>query len=231
MEDHVQVYKTKAEQYERLISREDYQNIIPITLKDICSFENADIIDLGAGTGRLTCLFATEAKSMTAFDLSQHMLNVTAEKLTRMGLSNWKTTVADHRTLPVKDGSADIVMAGWSISYVAIPNDTNWHDNIYKVISEMKRVVRPGGTLIIIETLGTGNETPQTHDFLKGYFDLLEIKYGFSHRWIRTDYRFESVEVAEELTRFFFNDELADRIVRQELTIVPECTGVWWLRL
>lgn len=61
MPDHDDVYESKAEQYERLISREDYLHKIPQTLNDICSFKGTDIIDLGAGTGRLTCLFAPEA--------------------------------------------------------------------------------------------------------------------------------------------------------------------------
>jgi hypothetical protein len=27
--------------------------------------------------------------------------------------------------------------------------------------------------------------------------------------------------------RFFFGDTLADRVVRERLVILPECTGVW----
>jgi hypothetical protein len=56
-------------------------------------------------------------------------------------------------------------------------------------------------------------------------------EYNFSHTSIRTDYKFKSVEEAEELTRFFFGDELADRVEKQKLVVVPECTGIWWLRV
>ena len=231
MPDHDEVYESKAEQYELLISREDYLNKIQQTLTSICTFEGAEIIDLGAGTGRLTCLFAPIAQSILAFDLSEHMLEVTAAKLRNVGLNNYKTIVADHRSLPVEDKSADIVMAGWSICYIASFNIDDWQNNIRKVISEMKRVVRPGGELIILETLGTGNETPQAPDFLQGYYNMLKNEFDFSHTYIRTDYQFDSVGEAEELTRFFFGDELADRVEREKLTIVPECTGIWWLRV
>ncbi|MBN1311052.1 MAG: hypothetical protein JXB30_06495 [Anaerolineae bacterium] len=44
-------------------------------------------------------------------------------------------------------------------------------------------------------------------------------------------YRFESLGEAEELPRFFFGEALADRVVQEELLVVPECTGVWWLTL
>ncbi len=231
MPDHDEVYESKAEQYERLISCEDYMTKIPQTLRNICTFEGNDIIDLGAGTGRLTCLFAPIARSMIAFDLSEHMLEVTAEKLRSTGLNNWKTIVADHRSLPVEDSCADITMAGWSICYIASSNVPDWLDNIRKVISEMKRVTRPGGHLIILETLGTGNETPQPPGFLQCYYNTLKNEYDFSHTSIRTDYKFESIEEAEELTRFFFGDELANRVEKQRQVIVPECTGIWWLRV
>lgn len=231
MPDHDEVYTSKAEKYELLISREDYLNKIPETLTNICTFKGADIIDLGAGTGRLTCLFAPIAQSMTAFDLSEHMLEVTTGKLRNVGLGNWKAVVADHRSLPVEDNCTDVAMAGWSICYIASSSIHGWQNNIREVVLEMKRVVRPGGCLIILETLGTGNETPQPPDFLQGYYEILTSVFNFSHTSIQTDYKFESVEEAEELTRFFFGDELADRVARQKLTIVPECTGIWWLRV
>jgi hypothetical protein len=93
----------------------------------------------------------------------------------------------------------------------------------------MKRVLRPGGAIIILETLGTGRETPQPPaPALAAYYDWLENEHGFNHTWIRTDYRFASVDEAEALTRFFFGDNLAGRIRRDNLTILPECTGIWW---
>lgn len=231
MPDHDEVYESRAEQYELLISREDYQAKIPETLTNICTFEGVDIIDLGAGTGRLTCLFAPIARSILALDLSEHMLEVTAEKLRSAGLNNWKTIVADHRSLPVENRCADIVIAGWSICYIASSNVPDWQDNIRKVISEMKRVARPGGHLIILETLGTGNETPQPPDFLQGYYNILKNEYNFSHISIRTDYKFVTAKEAEELIRFFFGNEFAYRVKRERLSIVPECTGIWWLKV
>ena len=41
----------------------------------------------------------------------------------------------------------------------------------------------------------------------------------------------QSLDEAEELTRFFFGDELAARVVEKEWLILPECTGIWWLHV
>ena len=57
------------------------------------------------------------------------------------------------------------------------------------------------------------------------------MKKDFSNKWIRTDYRFESPEVAGEAAGFFFGDEMKERILRERMTILPECTGVWWLKI
>jgi ubiquinone/menaquinone biosynthesis C-methylase UbiE len=230
MPNHAEIYRSKAEKYEQLILREDYLCNIKLTLSEICSFTNCDAIDMGAGTGRLTCMFAPMLKSITAYDLSQTMLDVTANKLRTAGLTNWTTQVADHRSLPIENNSVDIIMAGWSICYLGEKNVPDWQDNIKSVLSEMKRVVKQNGTLIILETLGTGTEKPEPLDSLVGYFRLLE-EFGFSHKMIRTDYQFVSIEEAQDLIKFFFGDELANKIQKSGLTILPECTGVWWLKV
>lgn len=230
MPNHTEVYDKKADQYELLISREDYLGNIPKALDEIVAFDNVELVDLGAGTGRLTCMLAPRVKTVKAFDESEAMLKVTASKLEKAGLNNWKTGVADHRSLPIEDESVDVIIAGWSICYLGIPNIQDWQDNIRQVMSEINRVLRPGGMTIILETQGTGNEVPTPPDFLRGYFALLENEFRFSHRWIRTDYKFDGVDEAVELTRFFFGDELADSISKQRSPILPECTGIWWLR-
>lgn len=157
------------------------------------------------------------------------MLVENEKQLIELGLTNWKTKVADHCNLPVADHSIDLIVAGWSICYLASSNVPNYERNIAKIMGEMKRVLRSGGTIIIFETMGTGYESPHPPDFLKPYYALLENKYGFNHKWIRVDYHFESLVEAENLTRFFFGDELSDRVVKERLIQLPECAGLWWL--
>lgn len=225
MPDHTVIYNEKAKQYDLLISR---QKSVYQTLEKIKPFKGLDIIDMGAGTGRLTCLLASKARSIIAFDASQAMLDVTADKLKKMNLHNWRTQVADHQQLPVEDNSADLIVSGWSICYLGSANAQNWIQNIHQIMEEIKRVLRPGGTVVIFETMGTGTETPNPPCFLKGYYSLLENGYGFSNTVIRTDYTFSNIAEAEDLTRFFFGDELANRVVEQGLVQLPECAGVWW---
>jgi ubiquinone/menaquinone biosynthesis C-methylase UbiE len=110
------IYQSDGDRYEALISREDHQGNIPRTIDEIINVDGLDVIDLGAGTGRLTLLLASRARSIRAFDASAEMLRVCRERLSASRLSNWQVDVADHRQLPVPDHSADLVVSGWSVS-------------------------------------------------------------------------------------------------------------------
>lgn len=231
MPDHKEIYNKQARKYDLLVAREDYQKDIFPALNQVRPLDGLDVIEFGAGTGRLTCMIASIVKTILAFDASQHMLDAAIAKL-KDRLQNWMVAVADNRNLPIGDQIADVSIAGWTFCYFTSWYAETWRDEIGQALAQMKRVLRPGGTAIILETLGTGWEKPHPPtEALAAYYALLEEEYGFSSTWIRTAYRFESLSEAEELTRFFFGDELADKVVREGLVILPECTGIWWLTI
>ncbi|MCB0119550.1 MAG: class I SAM-dependent methyltransferase [Anaerolineales bacterium] len=225
-----EIYKTEGDKYEALIAREDYQGNILKSLREITDLDNRLVLDLGAGTGRLACMLAPYVSRIRAFDISDEMLRVCKQKFTASGLSNWQVDIADHRQLPVPDQSADLVVSGWSVSYLAVWNPDTWREEMEKWLDEMKRVLRPGSFIVLFESLGTGNESPIKLDHLKDFYPWLD-EVGFQSKWIRTDYKFESVAEAEELSRFFFGEELGDKVRDKKWVILPECTGVWWLRM
>ena len=200
------------------------------TLREITTLEERLILDLGAGTGRLACMLAPHVRHVRAFDVSEEMLRVCKQKFTASGLSNWQVDLADHRKLPIPDQTADLVVSGWSVSYLAVWNPDTWREELENWMAEMKRVLKPGSFIVLYESLGTGNESPIRLEHLKDFYPWLDEK-GFQNKWIRTDYKFESLAEAEELSRFFFGDELGNKVVQNNWTVLPECTGVWWLKI
>lgn len=229
MPDNKTVYAHHGNEYEALIAREDYQDNILSALQSITSLENRVVLDLGAGTGRLARMLAPLVAQVHAFDIAPDMLRVCSEKLSESGLSNWEVNIADHRQLPVGDHSADLIVSGWSVSYLAVWNPDSWRVELDKALAEMQRVLKPGSFIVLFESLGTGNESPVRLEHLRNFYSWLDEE-GFQKKWIRTDYRFESLEEAEYLSRFFFGDELGDRVRQNRWVILPECTGVWWKR-
>ena len=225
--DHLDIYRNQAQQYERLVAREDYQGNIWKTLQEICGWQDQVVLDLGAGTGRLSEIVLPQAKFVWSFDRSPAMLQVAREKQVNGRSGKWAVTLADHRHLPVAENSANRIISGWSLAYLALDKGPRWRAEIGATFERMFKILRPAGRIIILETMGTGYTEPAPPGILADYYSFLD-DLGFHSTWIRTDYQFAFVEEAVELTRFFFGAELATEVAQKQWQILPECTGVWW---
>ena len=226
--DHyARIYSERADDYEVMTSREDYEGNVAGTLDRIRRADGLDVVDLGAGTGRLACLLASRARSVAAFDLAAPMLRVAHDRLKADGVHNWCAAVSDHRAIPLPDASADLVVSGWSLVYTVVWYQETWQNELNRALREIERVLRPGGTAVVFETMGTGHEVPVPPTDLLPYFSYLE-DVGFASEWFRTDFKFTTQDEARSLTTFFFGEEMAGRTIGTGPVILPECTGVWW---
>ena len=224
------IYRQHADQYDRLTSYEDYEQRLYPALAAIRSFDHVDVVEWGAGTGRVSELIGAHARSLIACDLNAHMLANARPKLARCAGLVWQTVAAEHRHMPLPDHCADVALAGWTLGYFTSKfYAESWRQTIGQAIAQMQRVLRPGGTLIIIDTLGTGATEPHPpHEALAAYYRLLEDDLGFQSTWVRTDFQFDSLDRAAELTSFFFGDEWDEKVRRNNWIVLPECTGIWW---
>src|SRR5690606_38773794 len=133
--DHDHIYNHEAEQYELLIAAEDYQHNLKQAIHRIApNLMGIHALDIGAGTGRLSCMLAPFVRSLIATDASQAMLDLAAENLKLAGAMNWKTIVADNHSLPIAAHSIDLVTAGWTICY-----STN--DFVEQAMYNLKRII------------------------------------------------------------------------------------------
>jgi ubiquinone/menaquinone biosynthesis C-methylase UbiE len=229
------LYRDQAEQYEQLVAHEDYQHHLLPALARLHALEGADVVEMGAGTGRVTRLLAPHVRRMRSFDASPGMLRIARRQLYAAGLSKVVLAVADNRVLPVASGSADLCIEGWSVAQMIAWERDTWHDTARQVLDEMRRVVRPGGMLILIETLGTGSAEPRPpSEWMAELYGYFETEGGFTRTWVRTDFHFASAAEAQALVGFFWGEELARAMLAQAVPgegnslMVPECTGIWW---
>lgn len=230
MTDHFKaIYANQTDLYERMVAREDQHGYLFSALNEIRPMSGVDVVEFGAGTGRITRLLSVMVNHVWAGDIAPAMLTEAKAYLETTGMENWSLAQADNRHMPIASNVADVVIEGWSFGHVMGWHPDDWQAQTDQMLAEMERIAKPNGTAILIETMGTGQRQPQPPtEELAMLYDYWQAQHGFAYRWIRTDYQFASVAEADELTRFFFGDGLADELVASGRVTLPECTGIWW---
>ncbi len=250
----IQVYRTRAAAYHALIVAEDVDgNLLP-ALRSVTPLEGKRILDLGSGSGRIPLLLRDIDCDIIAIDLHHAMLVEQAtqfsplrESLSLRGEQLPKATErrgnllansahqlhpliqADIRALPVPAATADVVMAGWAIGHFT-GWVRDWRPEAARCLTEMRRAAKPHGTLIIMETMGTGvQQAAPPNAALADYYAWLENEHGFRRHVIATDYDFGTVARAVELCGAFFGEEMTAQVRANGWSRVPEWTGIWSL--
>ena len=223
------LYTDHASAYEVLVSHEDYQANLPRAIQSIQSLSGQVAAEFGCGTGRVSSLLAGSVKSLHAFDFTASMLRQAQQKQRQYCWKNVSLALADSRRMPGCSGWADFAIEGLAFLQIAVWNPHDWQAQLGRALAEMQRLVRPGGKLILIETLGTGETTPKVIPFFRTVYDFLEAEAGFTPLELRTDYRFETMQQIRQVVLPLFGPEMLERLVETESGwILPECTGLWW---
>ena len=225
------IYTDQAAEYHHMIHQEDADgNLLP-ALQEIVNLTNATLLDLGSGSGRIPILTHTLVNRVIALDLYFPMLAEQAIQQAQLART-WPLVNADNRRLPFPGNWVDVITAGWTIGHLRDWYPQDWQDQMGSILAEMERVVVPGGTVIILETLSTGSLTPAPpNPGLAEYYHWLETKWDYTHRTIQTDYQFATLEQAIARTEFFFGPEMGALIRANNWTRLPEWTGVWFKQI
>jgi ubiquinone/menaquinone biosynthesis C-methylase UbiE len=228
MAEHADVYQNEAERYHVLVSHEDFHQNLAAAIHNIIP-PGGIILETGSGTGRVTNNLLPIARELVSFDLSLPML-AEAKRVSNFSQPEFfGYGLADHRSLPVNGNRFDWVVSGWSVCYLVSWQNDQWKQHVTRALKEFIRVLNSDGQILIIETLGTGKSSPEPPPPLVEYLNFLE-EVGFQRQWIRTDYQFPDLQIANDLTGFFFGPEMLAQIGRQTHPILPECTGLWVCR-
>ncbi len=117
----------------------------------------ARVLELGVGTG-LSLEAYPEHAEVVGIDLSESMLTHARQKIDEHGWKHIELRQMDAMNLEFVDGSFDYVMAFHLVTVVPDPK---------RLMHEMTRVCKPGGTLVII------NHLRSPRPWVAGFMDAL----------------------------------------------------------
>lgn len=148
------------------------------------------VLDIAAGTGDVSIALALAGvPEVVGVDLSEGMIAVGREKVKRKNLSDKvHLTIADALALPFDDNFFDAVTIAFGVRNF---------ENIDKGYSEIKRVLKPGGKLYVLELA-----TPQS-------------------RLIKPFYKFYSGCLIPALGRLMSKDRRAYSYLPESIAAVP----------
>ncbi|MCB9550229.1 MAG: class I SAM-dependent methyltransferase [Myxococcales bacterium] len=224
------IYRDHADRYDALVAAEDVDGVLLPALQAVAPLAGARVVEAGAGTGRLTRLLAAAgAAHLTATEPAAAMRDVAARHLAAEAPPGcaWQVVPGDVRDLPAPDAAADLSLAGWVLGHFTEFNPAGWEADLDQALAELRRVVRPGGHAVVIETLGTGAAEPAAPTPALAALHARMEAAGFRRVVLRTDYLFASVDEAVAICGFFFGPELAAALQARGERRVPEWTGLW----
>ena len=111
-------------------------------------------LDVGCGAGHLSFALAPSFKRVVALDPSPGMREVAAQTARARGLPQVETREGGAESLPFEDFAFDLVGTRFSAHH--------WR-NLEAGLREMRRVLRPGGQVLVIDTLGHEDPLVDTH--------------------------------------------------------------------
>lgn len=103
------------------------------------------ILDVATGTGdfAIESIKILKPKKIIGVDISQGMLDVAKEKIAKKGLQDqFEVQLGDSENLPFEANTFDAVTAAFGVRNF---------DNLQKGLTDMCRVLRPGGKAVVLE--------------------------------------------------------------------------------
>lgn len=192
-------------------------------MTSLADWSGRTVLDLGCGTGFHLPRFAETASSVVGVEPHPDLLRL-AQRRTRR-LANVTLLPGTAQEIPLPDGSVDVVHVRWAYFF---------GPGCEPGLAELDRVVRRGGTALIIDN--DGSRSTFGAWFRRGFPHLdppAVIEQFWSTRgWTRTpvdmDWRFETRADLEAVVRIELPTHAAEQVLRlHEGTEVDYAVNLW----
>lgn len=188
---------------------QDVHSAIWRMLREHCDWAGRDVLDIGCGNGFHLPVFATTARSVIGIEPYRRLVRGARERVAELG--NVRVVAGVAGRLRLADGSVDLVHARMAYFFGR---------GCQPGLAEADRVLRPGGTLVIVDLDGAA---PPYGEWLCADLprydpgDVLAFfaEQGFDHYSVATLWRFEDRSSLEAVLRIEFSPKVAERAIAQ----------------
>lgn len=155
-------------------------------------FQPKTILDVATGTADMAIMESSllEVEKITGIDISEGMLEIGRKKIAKLGLNNKIALLkADGETINFPDNSFDAVTVAFGVRNF---------EHLERGLSEIKRVLKPGGRLVVLE-------------FSKPKTPVIKQLYGFYMRYM-----------APNICKIFAKNKYAYKYLNKSIINFPE---------
>ncbi len=129
---------------------------------------SARVLDVACGPGFLTLAFAVRCADATGIDATDALLEIARRNAVERGIANVRFESGDATALPYADGQFDIVVCRAAFHH--FPNPA-------RVLAEMCRVVRAGGTVLVADLVTSSNaQFARAHNAIERLCDPTHVR-------------------------------------------------------
>jgi SAM-dependent methyltransferase len=178
-------------------------------LRSACDWSGRDVVDVGCGDGFHLPEFARDARRVIGVEPHAPLLPRARERTAH--LPNVEIMAGSAQRLPLSDAGVDLVHA--RTAYFFGPG-------CEPGLAEADRVVRPGGTLAIVDLDATQRPygdwlRADLPDYRPSEIDAFFARHGFVCHRVRTTWRFEDRASLESVLRIEFSARVAHRAIAE----------------
>ena len=190
----------------------DPDGAIWAAMRAVRSFDGADVLDIGCGSGFHLPHFARMAHSVTGVEPHEPLVASARDRVARAGLDGTVSVCrASAESLPVQANSIDVAHARWAYFFGA---------GCEPGLAELERVMRPGGVAFVIDNDASRSTFGSWFRRALPSYDPVGVerfwrRMGFTSVPVMMRWEFATRADFEVVVRIEFTPQQADRILAE----------------
>jgi len=141
-------------------------------IKERLDLENANVLDIGFGSGGFLLALAQQSKMVTGIDISPDIVKKMRNRLELHKLNNIRLSCESAVNLPFENNEFDLIILNGVLEYTAqgqkgLPRETH-----IKILKHIRKLLKPGGLFYL------GIENRYYLKFVLGHRDHYEMRFS-----------------------------------------------------